>query len=102
MACFLLATSACHRANLASWVPTLHVQFHAQRQERASVQAKWHASVTGWLRFQPTIAATTEPLRFDMRSEAEVLPCGLEDSLCNEEFIEGEALGAGSLLGDLE
>ncbi len=102
LVCCLLANSACHRSSLSSLVPTLHIQLQA-KQVRASVleDLRLSTSISGWLRFQSRVALQEQPLRVDMRAEAEAFPCTVNEVECIEEFSEGES-GVTKLLGDLE
>jgi hypothetical protein len=103
--CGALFAGTCQRSGAASFVPSLRVQLSASRQlEGASggaTSAPWDVSVTGWLRFAPSIAAAAEPLRAEWSPTVDVSPCDLDDTACLEEFAEGEREAAG-LLGELE
>ncbi len=103
--CSLFA-AACQRAVVASFVPSLQLQFSAQRsrnnlQQAVQPRAPWDASVVAWLRFQPRIAAASIPLRAEFEPEFAVIPCEIEDLACLEEFAEGER-AASQLQGQLE
>lgn len=104
MVCSLFAT-ACQRAVVASFVPRLQLQLSAQRSrnniQAGQPRAPWDASVVAWLRFQPSIAAVSIPVRAEFEPELAVFPCEVEDLACLEEFAEGER-AASQLQGQLE
>ncbi len=90
--CCALAASGCQRASLSSFVPTLHVRLEAQRSRSHILDdARFVASVTGWLRFQRRPSWDEAPLRAEMYAETSALPCELDDAACLEEFSESEA-----------
>lgn len=102
----VLFVTACQRASLASFVPTLQVRVaaHQARQGLLVTQrrrAPWDGSVTAWLRFEPRLAGSNLPYRAEFAAETAVIPCELEDVACLEEFSEGEQ-ATNSLLGELE
>jgi hypothetical protein len=101
----LSGATGCHRSSLSSFVPSLRVQLSALRSAEGTSASRdrvsWDVAVTGWLRFQPKIAASAVPLRAEWAPEAALAPCAEDDLLCLEEFAEGEH-EASALLGELQ
>jgi hypothetical protein len=102
----VLFATACQRAALAWFVPTLQVRVAAHQTRQGLLgaprrRAPWDGTVTAWLRFEPRSAASNLPYRAEFAAEAAVIPCELEDVACLEEFAESERT-TNSLLGELD
>jgi hypothetical protein len=102
---FGLLGAACQRAAAASFVPSLQVQLRAHQAREGTLVSRentpWDATIVGWLRFRPTLAASDIPVRAEFDPEVAAIPCELEDLACLEEFSEGEG-AASPLQGQLE
>lgn len=92
LVCSLLG---CTRASAASFVPKLELSCRLARTREhtlgeARASDRTDVAVAAWLRWQPSIAASSVPERYELSPSAWLAPCALDDASCLAELALDE------------